>query len=343
MTAQVSGRSIEALVSYLERLNTGLGRWLFIGIVLSMTAGYLGEAYFLGIKPFVPFLLAIVMFAMSLSVSWGEVGVVARSPGMFLVAFAGLHVAIPFLSRLLGRLLFGLRSPLTLGLLLYGASPTAMLSIMWSFLLRANVPLAVAVVSLDSLLSPLVLPGVLRLFAGRLVSFNAMGLLGGLLRMVLLPCVLGITVHDLTPATVRRRLQAVVSPLAKLALLTVVAANTAAAKPQLVSLSQDALPLLASVVFLQVLGYLTGNILGRVSSGRRVDTQAMMYLVAMRNLSVAIVIAATYFEAVIGVPLICAMLFQQPLGALVYRLVRRHESQKKSSTGRPNQLARPTL
>ena len=63
---------------------------------------------------------------------------------------------------------------------------------------EGNVALGVTLVTLDSILSPLVVPATVMIVAGAAVSFDAGSLMVSLLWMVVVPTIIGVTLHEAT-------------------------------------------------------------------------------------------------------------------------------------------------
>jgi len=146
---------------------------------------------------------------------------------------------------------------------LTAAIPIGVTSVVWTGLARGDVALALTALTIDTLLSPLVLPGVLTLFAGAEVEFDANRLMVDLLWMVVAPTVLGIWLHERTDGRIADRVQGWAGPAAKLALGAVLAINIANSRHALAALSFPFWRLLLTVLTLVLAGYLGGALLAR--------------------------------------------------------------------------------
>lgn len=320
---QEAGKHSQRLIWIMKQIDGAIGRRTFELSLLAIAVGVIFHAQLSFLVPAVPYVFAFMTLFTAMGCSWRQFGDVGRRPLPVMLAFGGLHIIGPVVAKLLGTVTFGGTSPITVGLVLAMAVPTGMTSVMWAGIAKANLPLSIAIVSLDSLLSPVVVPATIRLLAGKAVSFDALSLLHGLCIIILIPTVVGVTVNDLSRGQIPSRLRPFAGPYVKLGLLFVIAANVAGAWPEVSRVGGRAFSLLGVLLILAVFGYLQGFGWGRLSHQSEETTKTLIFSVGMRNISAGIVIAMTYFPPEVAIPVVASTLFQQPMATLTYRLLSR--------------------
>lgn len=306
--------------------NQWLGRRMFFVVLSALLAGFLmplSRSAVLGTASVA--LFAYMTFITALDTGFKDFFHVLGRPGIALWMLLLIHVVMPLVAWGAG-LLFYPQAPLTrLGFLIGAAIPIGVTSIIWTSVVRGDVTLALVAVTLDTLVSPLLLPVFIALVAGREVHVDYVHLLVGLLWMVTIPSLVGMAVNDLT----RRRLagfsHSVGGFTSKVALFLVVFINASAVAPE-IDWNASLLKMLLVILLLVMCGYYLGYAGSFVLKERRRDTvAAMIYNVGMRNISFGAVLAVAYFPAAVAVPVTLAMIFQQPLAAVVSYLFNRFD------------------
>jgi len=321
------------LRNVLLRLNHGLDRRMFLVIFSGLLLGWCFPALAMW-KVAVPILFGYMTFTTALDTSWRGIAQVVVFPGPVLRILALLHVVMPLISLVLAASVLGLASPFAAGLVLAVIIPIGVTSVIWTGLAGGETPLALTAVTIDSLLSPVLVPASVWLFLGHAVHFDSWSLMCGLLWMIVLPTLGGVSLHDLTKGKAGPLMASVNGPLAKISLALVVAINVAAAHDILSGVKAAILPLLALLMVQAALGYLLGFVAAKAKGYRAGRVATMTFCVGMRNISAGIVIALRYFSPEATVPVVLAMIFQQPLASAFHRLLaagRRSELYRESA------------
>jgi predicted Na+-dependent transporter len=308
-----------ALRKALLAFNRYIEHRMFLVVLVGMSTGwaFTGMADW---KPAVPFLFGYMTLVTALNISWHEIAGVVRYPVPTVTTWGLLHIGMPLVSLSLASLFLGSRSLFFIGSVLVMMIPVGVLSVIWTGISRGEPPLALTVVALDSLLSPLVLPASLVVFLGQSVEFDARSLMVGLLWMIVLPTLVGITLHDFTGGRLGPDLAPINGPLSKICLILVVAVNIAAARDILLGIRGSILWLGILLVVQSSLGFLLGYGVGRVMGYPPERIRTMTFCVGLRNISAGIVIALRYFSPATAIPVVLTIVLQQPMAALAQRL-----------------------
>ncbi len=175
-------------MSCVQAANRFLERWMTLLTPLAMVAGWYWQRAFAPYASASTWLFALMTLTLSLGTSWGDLRRVAARPLPAGVSLLLLHFVAPLYAWLAWRTLFPAASDVGVGLVLATAVPTGVSALLWISLAGGEVPLALALVTLDTLLSPLVVPLTIHLFAGRQIQIVAGAFVLGLAKMVAPEC-----------------------------------------------------------------------------------------------------------------------------------------------------------
>lgn len=304
----------------LRTANLWLERWMVLLTPLAMVVGWAGRRFFLPCAAAAPWLLALMTLALSLGTSWADLRRVTAHPFPAGVALALLHFVAPLYAWLAWRWFFAGSPDVGAGLVLATAIPIGVSSLLWTSLAGGDVPLALTLVAADTLVSPLLLPVTIRLFAGRQIAFAAGAVVQGLLHTIVLPTVLGVTSHDLTAGRLHRLLEPYAQFTAKASMILSVLLSVANSASRMPALDRHYLPALFTLAVLSVLGYLSAFAAARLLGWRKPVAVSLAYCTGLRNTVAGTVVAATYFPPRVALTVCLMMLFQQPLAGLIQRL-----------------------
>ena len=302
----------------LQTFNLFLTRYMPILTPLSLVVGVLLESVGQHLLFLVVWLFALMTFISSLGMKFSDVKVFKRYPKTILLMIAFLHILMPLWAWLLAQILFD-DALLTLGFVLAVAVPTGVTSIIWVTISKGNIPLSLALVLIDTLLAPFIMPALIHLFAGQLIDIHTSKLILDLILMVVLPSVLGVIVNERTKGRFNQKYKNILAPISKLCLFAVVMINSSTIAPFLKKLNQELISVIIVVFVLSVSGYFFAMVLGKWLYKEYELASVVLFTGGMRNISLGVVIATTYFPAKVAMPVVFGMLFQQLLASLFNR------------------------
>ncbi len=152
--------------------------------------------YFLGVGDFqfklliVP-LLQLIMFGMGSQMSLKDFSGVIKMPKGVIVGIICQFTIMPILAITIASL-FNFPPEIAAGIVLVGVSPSGMASNVMSFIAKANLALSVTLTAFATLLSPLITPLLMKVFAGQLIEINFWNMMLGIFDMVILPICAGL-------------------------------------------------------------------------------------------------------------------------------------------------------
>ncbi|WP_108306329.1 bile acid:sodium symporter family protein [Metalysinibacillus jejuensis] len=303
-------------------LNVFLQKYIALLTPLSLLLGValhtLGENYLFA----VPWLFAFMTFVGSLGMRARDVKVFTRYPKTILLSIAFLHILMPLFAYIVAITLFN-DAMLTVGFVMAVAVPTGVTSVIWVTVCKGNLPLALAIILIDTLLAPIIMPTLLHIIVGAAIEVNTAGLLIDLLWMIVLPTLLGIVLNEVTKGRIQTQWSPKLAPFSKLALFAVVFINGSAISPYIKEPTRELAGIIATVLLVSVTGYTFAYVAGRLLYKKQPDVATtFMFIGGMRNISVGVVIATSYFPAKVAMPVVFGMLFQQILASTFSKLTK---------------------
>ncbi|PZD95790.1 bile acid:sodium symporter family protein [Paenibacillus sambharensis] len=311
--------------------NRRFEQWMFLLIPGTLVLGFLFAGELLRFVETVPYLFAFVTFTMGLGCGFKQLAHVFRRPLPMAWTLLIAHLALPLAAYGLGSMLYGADSPYVVGLVLFALIPLGVSSVIWVGMSGGSVPMILSLVVIDSLLSPLVVPAGIRLFFGTAVDVHTSQMMMDLLLIIVLPTAAGVLLNQLTGGRITPAVKPVTAPVSKLCFVAVVALNAAAIEPHVSALQSDMPKLVPVVVLLVGICYAAGYF-GSKPLGSRELEATVSYATGMRNISLGIVLALGYFSPLAAVPVVLAILIQQPVATLHHYALQKLHKVKSGET-----------
>jgi predicted Na+-dependent transporter len=285
----------------------------------------------------VPWIFAFMTFSGSLGSNFKSLKDAVAHPMRLFTVLIILHIIMPVWAFFLGNVTFGGDVHTITGIVLAAVIPTGITSFIWVSIYRGNLALALSIILVDTFLSPFIVPFSVSLFAGEKVVIDILGMMKGLFGMVVIPSILGMLLNELTKGRIKHQLGTKLAPFSKVGLAAVVMINSSVVAPYLIHVNMKLL-LIAGLGFtVSASGYLFSWMIGKFLKWNREDVVTLMFTGGMRNISAGAVLAVSYFEPAVAVPVVIGMLFQQVLASLFGHLL--HKSYLKPVSGRGNEVA----
>lgn len=254
-------------------------------------------APFAALKPAIPWLLALVMFGMGMTLRPADFGETLGRPGLIGLGLGLQFLVMPLAAWGVGEAL-GLSAALLAGLVLVGASPGGTASNVICYLARGDVALSITLTTLSTLLAVLATPLLTWLYVGQRIEVPVGPMLVSVAQIVLLPVALGVAANTLLGrrlATVQQVFPAVSIAAIVLIIAIVVALNAG-------RLAGLGALLLLAVILHNALGLAAGYAAGRLFGFDRRIARTLAIEVGMQNSGLAVALAAKYFAPAAALP-----------------------------------------
>lgn len=271
----------------------------------------------------IPFVFALMTFISGLNIRMRDAKVFVEHPKTILICIAFLHILMPVWAYFLAELFFD-NHLLTIGFVLAVAVPTGVTSMIWITVSKGNVPLGLAIVLIDTLLAPFVMPSIVQLVVGNEMEIATNSIIIDMIWMIVLPSLAGIAVNELTKGSFPKKYSQVLAPISKFCLFFIVLVNSSVVAPYLKNLNAEIIKIIIVVLCLSVSGYLFAAIFARLFWQDRAIGTTFIFNAGMRNIAAGVVVATTYFPAKAVLPVVLGMLFQQVLASFASQGVRKY-------------------
>lgn len=303
----------------LDKLNAFLQKYIAVFTPLSVILGVIFEGIGHQLTFLVVWIFAFMTFSGSLNMKFKDIQVFKRHPWLIVFVLLFLHMLMPIWAYALAHFSFN-DHLLTVGFVMFAAVPTGVTSMFWIQICKGNLPLGLAIILIDTLLAPFVMPLLLYIVSGEHIQLDTLSLIVDLLYMIVLPTIAGVVANELTKGALPKKTGKKLAPINKICVFLVVGINSSAIAPFLKTMNWELASVLLLVLFIAVTGYLFAYMIGRFFLKNNGQTIAFLYTGGMRNITLGVVVATTYFPTKVAMPVVFGMLFQQALASLFSKL-----------------------
>ncbi|CCQ13687.1 Bile acid:sodium symporter [Rhodococcus sp. AW25M09] len=310
----------------LKAVSEFTGKWFALIVLAAGALALITPDTFSGGTAAVPWLLSIIMLGMGMTLRLSDFAVVAKRPWALLLGVAAQFVVMPLLGLGIANLL-GLSAALTAGMVLVGSAPGGTASNVMVYLAKGDTALSVAMTSVSTLLAPILTPLLVLWLAGEYLPVDAGGLFVSILKIVLVPVVLGVVLRLLFPTIINRMLDAL--PLISVAGITAVVVLVVAASASTL-LSIGALIVLA-VVLHNSLGLAVGYGIGKACGLDAASRRAISIEVGMQNSGLAAALASVHFSPAAALPAAIFSVWHNVSGSLLASYWSRRSTEPKQA------------
>ncbi len=272
----------------------------------------------------VPWLFAVMTFIGSLSMNFQGLRSFTKYPIVILITIAFLHILMPVWAYFVATIFFN-DHLLTIGFILSVAVPTGVTSFIWVSICRGNIPLCLSIILIDTILAPIILPLLVHVVVGQKIEIETMSIMLDLLWMILLPSIVGVLVNEWTKGNVVNTVVKTLAPFQKISLFLIVMINGSVIAPYLKDITWETVGIIFVVLLLSISGYVICLVLGHYLFKNPSIITTVVFTGGMRNISVGVVIASTYFPAKVVMPVVFGMLFQQVLASQFNRIIEKYK------------------
>lgn len=300
------------MLSVLRRLSVVLTRFMGV-IIIAFSALALWQPWiFSWVAPHISAMLGIIMLGMGMTLHWQDFSHVLRHPrdlGLGLVVQFG---CMPLLAFALCHV-FALPPELAMGMILVGTAPGGTASNVLTFIARGDVAFSVAMTAAATLVSLLLTPPLTWLLGGVWVPVDMGGLFWSIVKIVLVPVLLGLLLHHFQRGLVDRLMPFL--PLASALVITLVIAGIIAVNAQNILLAGPAI--FAAVIAHNLLGLAVGWFAAcrlRFAPPRR---RALAIEIGTQNSGLATALALAHFTPAAAIAGALFSVWQNISGALL--------------------------
>lgn len=223
-------------------------------------------------------LLIVIMFGMGCSMQFKDFVGIVKMPKGVIIGIICQFTIMPIVGYSLASLT-NLPAEIQAGIILVGCSPSGLASNVMSFISKSNLALSLTLTAVATLLAPLLTPLLMKVLANQLVPIDFLGMLLSILKIVILPIVLGLLFNHFFSGkfTLLDKAMPVISMAGIALIITII---TAAGRDALLTIG---LTLIGVVLVHNILGYILGYNLSRFFGLDQKSARTIAFEVGMQN------------------------------------------------------------
>ncbi|SFN02654.1 bile acid:Na+ symporter, BASS family [Pseudonocardia ammonioxydans] len=281
----------------IEQVGDVVGRWFPVIVLIAGAIAMAVPETFASWSPAVPWLLAVIMLGMGMTLRPVDFAYIARRPVAFVIGLCAQYVVMPALGWLL-TVLVDLPPEIAVGVILVACAPGGTASNVMVFLARGDVALSVAMTSVSTLVAPIVTPLLVLLLAGRFLPVSPGEMFFSIVQIVLVPVILGFLLRRWAGGVVDRVTPAL--PLVSVVGITAVVLAVVAGAAD--SLLTAGLVIVGVVVVHNLAGLALGYAVARAFGLDIGARRAVAIEVGMQNSGLAATLGTVHFGPAAALP-----------------------------------------
>lgn len=281
----------------LEKLSSLISKYMAALVILIAGIALYEPASFRWAAPQIAVLLGIVMFGMGMTLRMEDFKLVFSRPKDVLVGCVAQFTIMPALAWFLAKA-FALPPELAVGVILVGTCPGGTSSNVMTYLAKGDVALSVAMTMTTTVLAPFVTPVLTWALAGTWIDISLEAMMLSIVKMVVVPIVLGIFVNHFFGNVVQKAVK--VLPLISVIAIVLIVGGVVSVSAQKI-LETGAL-VMAVVICHNMLGYAIGYLLAKCAKLNVAKSKAISIEVGMQNSGLATALAVAHFGPIAAIP-----------------------------------------
>ncbi len=223
-------------------------------------------------------LIQLIMFGMGTKLSLADFIKEFKKPKGLIIGTTLVYTIMPLAGFLIAKS-FGFETEVAVGVILIGSCPGGAASNVMAFLAKGNLALSVGITFLATLISPVVTPLLMKIFAGRLIDIVFIDMMISILNLIILPIVAGLIVNRILRGRKKwlDRILPLFSMLAILFFVTIVVAHN---RDRLLVVG---FALIGAAIVHNFLGYILGYWSSRIMGLSERDCRTLAIEVGLKN------------------------------------------------------------
>lgn len=280
-----------------EKILSLYTRFFAIWVVVFGVIAYFFPEPFIAVKRYNELFFGLTMFGIGAVLSVDDFKEIAKRPWIVAIGSFAQFSIMPFGAFLIAKA-FHLSDEITLGLVLTGAAPGAMSSNVMCYVAKADTAYSVSLTTVSTLLCPVLTPALTLLLAGSALDVPFMGMMLSVLRMVILPLMVGFAVRHYFSKTIEKVLY--VFPAISVTFIIFVCSLVIAINRNY--LAQVTGMILVTGVVLNVYGMVSGYGVGKLFKMNIKRRRTLAIEIGMQNAGLGTVLALKHFNERVAIP-----------------------------------------
>lgn len=313
--------TMERIATFIQKNYSYL---VFSMVVLGIMAGIVAPEPVQALKPYLLLLVSIMVWAMCVTIKFEELVLVTRKVKQIICGLLLNFAFLPILCFLLALAFLSHEPMWAVGFILMGTVPCAGMNVVWTGLLKGDVPLALILAALTMILGIATIPSLTAILAGAYVAVSILEMVRVIAIALAIPLVFGIVLRhalDLKLGKESIKHLQIFPPIsavtAMLLMFSMLAINVALVPPNLSLILSLIIP--PVILFPAAFGG-TYLICIKILHCHIKETNAIVYSSGMKHLPLAMGIAFASFGQMAALPIAVSAAFQTINASIFYRI-----------------------
>lgn len=301
------------MMQFVTKVSGLVGKYLTYLVLAAIVSAYFMPGMYTWAVKNTVWLLGVVMFGMGMTLHASDFRLVLQRPREVLVGTTCHYTIMPIVAYAL-VMLFDLSPELAVGMVLLGSCPSGTASNVMSFLAKGDVPLAVSVTTVSTLLAPIMMPFLVWALAGQWVEVSFFAMAMTVAKVILGPLAAGIIVHRIVGEAYLQQISKIMVLVSAFAVLAIVGGIIAINGAKILELGAF---LIVMVLIHNLAGFALGYFAtGRLGMGPR-QRHSVTLEVGMQNDALAISLVPIFFTPAVAIPAAIGAALHQVTGSIL--------------------------
>ena len=265
--------------------------------VLLSAVAYVYPEYFIPYKGFIVPLLSLIMLGMGVTLSVGSFLAVLKRPYVVILGTLMQYTLMP-LAAWIVCLALKLPADLAAGVILLGCCPGGTASNVICYLAKGDVALSIVLTSVSTMVAFIATPFLTWLFIGQTVDVDVMGMLVSVVKIVIVPVVLGLSINYFFEKRITA-IKDVFPAISALAIVVIIAIIIGANRE---NLEHSGLLVLVAVILHNGMGLAGGYGVAKAFKLSEKEARTLAIEVGMQNSGLSVALAIKHFTAAAALP-----------------------------------------
>lgn len=313
---------LEKLGNIVKFITKFFSLWIILGVV----AAYFNPESFKPLAQYVPYCIMAVMLSMGLTVSVNDFKLILTQPKDVFWGIVLRYMIMPFIAFGLTKVL-DLPPVIAAGLILVGCCPSGVASNVMTFLAKGDTALSITVSTINTLIAPFITPFMFVFLVGTIVPVDANKILLDILKIVLIPVLLGAGIRAFASDFVDK-IMPIIPIVSVIAIFVTTSSGFALSAG---SLANVALIAFVAVAIHNILGLTTGYWAARAVGMPHFKGKAISFEIGMENGGLAMALALAHLAPLAFIPAAIFNLIHNLTGPLLANYWREKEEKREAA------------
>ena len=227
-------------------------------------------------------LLMLIMFGMGTTMSIADFKGVIKMPRGVIIGVICQFSIMPLIGFSLAKF-SGFPPEIAAGIILVGCSPSGLASNVMAYIAGANVALSVTLTAVATLLAPILTPFLMQVLAEAYVPIDFLGMMWSIAKIVIIPIIAGLLLNHFFEKQIER-VKGIFPVISMAGIVIIIAIITAAGRDALLDIG---FLLILAVITHNLLGFILGYFLSRLSGLDQASSRTVAFEVGMQNSGLA--------------------------------------------------------